>query len=703
MKHIVRLLLLMLTLAPITFSQSTFGTIRGTISDDKGAAIANTTIRIINQDENAAREVVTDAQGNYEAPNLKAGRYQVRVKKDGFKEYLQSDLWLDARQVLRVDVSLQIGRIDETVTITGGAGVISTETQTVSSNLKSQQVLSLPANVRGNRSTSPYALVSVLPGVQSDNSFNFSIHGALPHQTEVTVDGVSTVDVRRNGPQRENFPSAESIAEMKVQAVGSNAEYGQVGDITTTSKGGTNQFHGSAFNYHQNAALDATPFGSTTKPAKVANTFGGSFGGPIFKERTFFFGAYEGMRFRSASTIQNLVPTQALRNGDFSGLSVALRNPFNNNQPFANNRIPDNLINPVAKKILELYPLPNTTGAAVNFVENRPSPIDSDQYDIRGDHNLTSKQSLFGRWTWKDIDQQEPTRLELPGVQRFVNSRNLVISHNYTITPAVLNEFRFGWSYRKLGLDFPFDTVAFARSLCLQGLGNLRPNILPTLSFNGVITDLSQNRQLEESKNYQFNNNVTWNWGRHTFKFGVDYRRLGTTDITTFTSGDDYGVYNFRGAFTGNNFADFLLGLPDAVTIAVTNVDVDGFANHYHFFAQDNFKISPKLTLEYGLRYELHAPFKDRNFNIGNFDRDTARTGRVIVPSDPRQKELAPVPNAVLNAINACGAPNPPAPVPGVGCTPVLSAKSVPAAWLARRASSTVPASRPSDASARPA
>lgn len=669
MRWVFGAMLLVFMFACLPFAsdaQSIFGTIRGTVTDDKGAVISNAKVRITSQSENTTREVETDGGGNYEAPNLKAGRYNVVVQKDGFKSFAQNDYSLDARQVVRVDAVLQVGSIGETVTVEGGAAVINTETQTISSSFDAQKVLSLPANFRGNRSTSPYNLLSALPGVQSDNGFNFSIQGALPHQTEVSVDGISTVNIRSNGPLRDNFPSAESISEMKVQAVGNNAEYGQVADITTTSKGGTNQFHGAAFNYHQNAALDAKPLGSPSKPGKVANTFGGTFSGPIFKDRTFFLGAYEGMRFRSSSTIQNTVPTADLRRGVFT---TAILDPLTRTN-FANNTIPDNRIAPAAKKILELYPQPNFNATVGNFRINRPSPIESNQFDIRIDHNLTGKQSIFGRYTWKNIDQTAPSNLALPSRTVFEKNRNLVLSHNYTISSSLLNEFRFGRTYRDSGATLPFDTIAFTNSLGLTGLGNLRQDVLPNIVFSGITSNLSNNRNKVESSLYQFNNNTTWSRGRHTFKFGVDYRRLGTNDVTSFTSGDDAGVHNFRGIFTGNDFADFLLGLPASTTVAVVNVDVEGVANHYHFYGQDSFKINPKLTLEYGLRYELHPPFQDKNFNIGNFDRNTPRTGRVIIPSNP--KALAITPQSFLSVINACPAPNS---ALGVPCTPVLSAK----------------------------
>jgi hypothetical protein len=649
------------------YPQSIFGALRGTVTDAKGAVVPGATVKVTNQAENTTREVKADEQGNYETLNLKAGLYTVSVQQAGFKNTTLKDLVLDARQVLRADVVLQPGELSEAITVDSGAAVINTETQTIASSFDSQKVLNLPANYRGNGSTSPYRLLAALPGVQSDNGFTFSIQGALPHQTEVSVDGISTVNVRSNGAQRDNFPSAESIGEMKVQAVGNNAEYGQVADITTTSRGGGNEFHGAAFNYHQNAALDAKPFGSPGKPAKVANTFGGTVSGPIFKNKTFFLGAFEAMRFRSATTITNTVPTADLRNGIFT---TAIRDPFNNNVNFANNTIPTNRITSQARKILELYPAPNFAATVGNFRVNRAAPIESEQFDVRLDHNLTGKQSIFGRYTWKNIDQTAPQNLNLPARIAFERNRNLVLSHNYTITPSLLNEFRFGRTYRDTGSTLPFDTVAFTQSLGLNGLGNLRQDVLPGISFSGITTNLGSNRSKVESSLYQFNNNTTWSRGRHTIKFGIDYRRLGTNDITSFTGGDDAGVHAFRGIFTGNDFADFLLGLPASTTVAVVNVDVQGVANHYNFYGQDSFKVNNKLTLEFGLRYELHPPFQDTNFNIGNFDRNTPRTGRVIIPTDPQARAITPA--SFLSVINACPAPNSPL---GVPCTPVLTAQ----------------------------
>ncbi len=674
-----RVVLLAVLMPFVLRAQSTFGTILGTVTDSSGASVPAAKITVTNLDENVSREGVTSAQGDYEFNNLKAGRYSITAQAPGFRQFENTNLQLEARQVVRVNIQMEVGQVTEKVNVEAEAPVVNTENQTIAATFTTHEVLGLPANFRGNGSTSPYSLLAFLPGVQADNGNSYSIQGGLPHQAEITVDGISTVDIRGNGPLRELFPSVEGISEMRVQGVGNNAEYGQVGDVTTTSRGGSNAFHGSAFEYLQNRALDANAFGSVTKPQKTANTFGGSLGGAILKNRTFFFVDYEGMRFRSGTTIQNTVPTVAMRQGDFSLENTTIKDPLTG-EAFPNNRIPAERISPTAQKILGFFPTPNfgsnpAVQSQSNFRVNQPSPITSDQYDIRVDHLITSKQFLFARWTWKDINSTSPTRLLFPADEGFNENRGLVVSHNYTISPSWLNEFRIGASRNYRGASFAIDGAKLVQDLGLQGLGpNFPPNGVPNIAFGGITSNFVHGRpSLVRSQNFQFNNNTTWSSGRHTVKFGLDMRRLRSTDITSFTSGDDYGDYDFEGRFTGNDFADFLLGIPDSATIAKTGPDSDGRAWHYHFYAQDSFKVSPRLTLEFGLRYEYHPPFKDEAFNITNFDRSVPVTGRVIIPSDPKAKALtAP---GFLASINACPAPA----VNGVPCTPFLTAKE--AGW----------------------
>ncbi len=582
---------------------------------------------------------------------------------------------------------MQPGLVNEVVNIAGGESVINTESQTISSSLKSGQLLSLPTNYRGSTSTSPYPTIAFLPGVQTDNNFGFQINGSLPGQTEVTVDGISTVNIRSNGPLRENFPSTETISELKVQAVGNNAEFSQLGDITTTTKGGTNSFRGSGFWYHQNDALDSrNPFSFAAKPLKNGNTFGGSLGGAIIRDKLFFFGAYEGLNYKQQRTIRNTVPTASARAGQ---LATTIRNPFTpvanggvfTYENFTGNLVPTNLISPFARRILELYPLPNTPtvlagGTQGIFEENRQAPITSNQFDIRIDAELTKNQSIFGRFSQKDIDSTSPQNLLLPSRIATEKNRNFVISHNWRVTSNILNELRVGYTFREAKSVLPLDEVAFVNSLGLIGLGNLKDDQLTTVGVSGGITGIGSDRSFVNSRNLQISNNLTWVVGRHTLKFGVNFKKIGTQDTLGFIGGDDAGSFNFDGTFTGNGFADFLIGVPVTSAVAVTTNDVEGTNKHYGIFAQDSYRISQRLTLELGLRWDYYPPFVDTNFNIGNFDRDFGRTGRVIIPSNSAAIGL--IPSSVLQAINACpfGQLTGPSNNPGVGCTPVVSAES---------------------------
>ncbi len=653
-------------LAAPGLGQTTFGTILGTVTDPSGAVMPDVVVTVTNQGENISREVHSDAQGNYQAENLKAGLYTVTVRATGFREVTTKDIVVAARQVVRADVKLVMGTAAEQVTVVANPELINTESQSISSSFDSNEVLELPANYRGAGSTSPYNLLAFLPGVTGDGDGNITVQGTGTNQVEYSMDGISTTNIRSSGPQIEMFPSAESISEMKVQGSGGGAEYGNPADITTTSKSGTNVFHGSAFEYFQNAALDATRFivPQVEKPAKSANDFGGSFGGPLWGKHTFFFGDYEAMRYRTQTVRQETVPTVAMRKGDLSAATSVPLHDLQGN-PFPGNQIDPSLWDPRAALILQFYPQPLQPGSFHNHTLNVPNPILSDQFDIRIDHTINTKQSVFGRWTYKNKRFVVPSGLSLPAETDFEHDNQIVLAHSYAITPNLINELRGGLSRRQNGGNFPIDGPAFMQQLGLnpQQLGPFPPGGFPDFVFElrGGNVDAIVHRRPnpERSQTFQINENLTWTKGKHTMKFGFDLRRLHL--VTAWYSGnspaDDYGDFFFSGQYTGefhdkgSSFADFLLGLPYYTYVTHTPPrNIDGTATHYYGYASDTFRATQKLTLDVGLRITRIPPLYDP-INLTNFD-PSVPGGGVIISSDPRS--LAATQLLWAQAVNAC-------------------------------------------------
>jgi Carboxypeptidase regulatory-like domain/TonB dependent receptor len=668
-------------------AQSTYGTILGSVTDTSGAIMPNASVEITNTDENTSHKVLTNSTGNYELSNSQPAHYQITVSAPGFSTFTATGLTLAARQILRADAVMQVGQAAQSVTVSESEnGVIATDTQAIQSGFNSKDLLELPANTRANGSTSPYQLIQVLPGVTSDQSkpANLSIQGGIPSQTQYSLDGISVTNVGGNSPLTEAFPSSESIAEIKVQGVGNQAEYGQVGDITTISKSGTNQFHGDLFWYAQNRALNALGFGQQSKPQLVANDFGASAGGPVViphlyngHDKTFFYGTYEGFQYPRGETIQNSVPTQLERGGDFTQEGAAPNDPTTG-LPFPGNVIPSTRISPVASGFLALYPLPNSgnlnKSSANNWISNKNNNYSSNQYDIRVDHYLTSTQSFFARWTWKNIDSLQPQNLSVPTETIGDKYKLFVVSHNWALKPNLLNEARFGFTLNNGSQALPYDGAKFTNGLGLVGIG-------PTFPFNGLPdVSISNYQELNTDRGntttinhtYQFTDNLTWHRGNHTLKAGFDYRRIRAVSALGFTNGDNYGGYNFDGTFTGLSFADFLLGLPISTELDNITSDNDGRSNHYNAYLQDSWHVNSRLTLEYGLRWEFHPGYIDAHGNIGNFDPSIAKSGAVIY-SDGAASTLAPT---YLQSFNACptlGSTVGPA-MNGAPCTPVLTA-----------------------------
>ncbi len=685
----------------LTHAQSVQGSIIGTVTDSQGAVVPNATVTLTNLNEGVTRTTQSSGSGEFQFTDVEASKYTVDVTLAGFEKWTATDFTLSARQQLRLEPKLTVGSVQQEVPVSGDAvAAIETDSPSISAVYSAEDAQNLPVNTRASASgTSALNIIGTLPGVQSDHNNNFSLQGGLPFQTEVSIDGITIQSATGNSPIADAFPSTESISELRADGAQNNAEFGQPGEVTITTKGGSNTIHGSIFEYHQNAAFDAIAYTfptTVTKPKLIANTFGGSFGGPVViphlydgHNKSFFFGAYEGWRHPSQETANFKVPSTLMKQGDFSKY-VSTTTPFTGlNDPFTGGSYGTKLpaINASAAKLLSLYPDPNigdptaySDDAIGNYQINRDTSAHSDQFDVRGDQYFGSNQKflLWGRFTFKNYPTNAVEPLAVPSSQNANKSRVLKISANYTLTPRIINEFGFGFTLFSTGVTDSFNGTGFTQGLGLTGLENLFYNGIPELDFNNI-TSLTADRlsSVTKSNTYVYTDSLSYSVGKHDLRFGLDIRSIEAVTPLGFNGSDNYGTFQYNtsksaGLFTGVDFADFLLGTPYQTFYDVVQQDNDGKSHHYHFYAQDEWKASERLTLSYGLRYEFHPGYIDTGGDIGNFDPSHPLSGASIYP-DGKSSLLA---TTFLSSANAClpyGSTSGGATVNGAPCMPVLS------------------------------
>jgi hypothetical protein len=637
--------------------QSTFGSIVGVVHDKTDAVVPGATVQIKDLADNSSRSMTSDQNGSFEFVNLKPSKYEVSVHAEGFNDFQVPSAELTARQALRIDVTLNVKSQSETVEVAGTVAEINTENAVIGDSKATAEIGQLPLNFRAV-TTSPLAALATSPNVQEDNQRNIALAGATANMVGYSVDGISTANVFQSAASTNPYPSSEGIAELKVTAFNNSAEFTQVGDVTFTTKGGTNDLHGSLFEYLQNAALDARVLNFTTKAPKEFNTFGGSLGGPLRiphlydgKSKTFFFFDFEGNRKRTSQPEQYLVPTQAERQGNLTDLGGGI--------------IPYQQLNPSSLALLNnYYPLPNincitqiTANCSFNYEHLQPIPSSTNGFDGRIDHIINSKQQVYARFNWKNLSTSVVNPL-LPNDLDEEHDRSFLVSHNYSLRSNLLNEFRFGFTDSILAPDFPIEG---AQAIAQLGLLDVDVSNHPTDGGFPSI-NFSQGTGFEPigrdhvgntvSSTKQITDNLTYIRGKHTFRGGIDFRwvRFAVPEIET--PSDDYGLFTFTGALTGNTFGDFLEGFPDTSYFAVTGPRDDAGGPQMGLYGQDEWQVNSRLTINAGLRWEWLPPFVDQHGIQANFD---PRTNSVIVNSLLYSTLDGPVP-AFLQSFNACNA-----------------------------------------------
>jgi carboxypeptidase family protein len=662
-------------------AQSTFGSIVGVVHDKTDAVLPGATVQIKDLADNSTRSMTSDQNGSFEFVNLKPSRYEVSVHAEGFTDFRVSSAELTARQALRVDVTLTIKSQTETVEVADTVAVVNTENGVIGDSKDNAQIGQLPLNFRAV-TTSPLAALATSANVQQDSQGNIALAGATAKMVSYSVDGISTANIFQSAASTNPYPSSEGISELKVTAFNNGAEFSQVGDVTFTTKGGSNQLHGSLFEYLQNDALDARVLNFNTKAPKRFNTFGGSLGGPVTiphlyngKDKTFFFVDYEGNRKRTSQPEQYLVPTAAERAGNLSDLGGGTVTNLNaSSVALLNNH----------------YPLPNvncitqlTPTCSFNYENLQSIPSSTNGIDGRIDQIIDSKQQMYARFNWKNLVTNVVNPL-LPNDLDHEHDRSFLVSHNYTIRPNLLNEFRFGFTNSLLSPNFPIQGAAAIAQLGLQDVdvsnhpfdgGFPSINFSQGTGFTPIGRDHVGNTY---SSTKQIADNLTYIRGKHTFRGGIDFRwvRFAVPEIET--PSDDYGLFTFNGALTGNTFGDFLQGLPDTTYFAVTGPRDNAGGPQMGLYAQDEWQVNSRLTINAGLRWEWLPPFVDVNGIQANFD---PIKNAIIVNSNLYNKLGGPVP-AFLQSFNACNAAPPGfsdptntgyAPSTSMPCTAVVS------------------------------
>jgi hypothetical protein len=658
-KCIFGCILLVLTLAGTAYGQTTFATITGTVTDPTGGVVPGATVTASNVLTGIKTTTKSNEAGIFTIAQLNEGTYSVTAEATGFRMFTLQKVVLQARDVRRVDVKLEVGAVETAVEVTGGATLIETETARISNTQNSVTLNTLPLNTRGL-----WAYLALAPNLQQQpGSSVIRFGGSRVNEENWSIDGTSFsdgVDNTQTGPLANYI---ESFQEVKIDLANNSAEFGSMGQVTIVSKSGTNDLHGAVFDYYITPWFRARDPFASARGTGITHQPGGAVGGPVWipkvyngRNKTFFFFSYETARGSAVS--QNLTPTvapSAWRTGDFSNLTDSIIDPTTG-QPFGNNQIPADQINSVSKKIQDkFFPLPNY-GDLVNlhgqnYRELKVRPYDPSTYwTTRIDHKFSDRDLVFGRYTWSRL-YNRPWEGNLPTIgQRWQqrDDRAATVSYTHTFRPTLLNEFRWGFHFNNNPINYDLSKGSTQHGLDLVnelGLVGLAPDLpdingILNMSFSNGITGLYQ--YPSRTKGYrthteELQEHVSWFRGRHNLKFGFNVLRSEWD--SSGTPNALFGNVSFSARFTGQPYADFLLGIPTTASRAFPPVESDRNRWSYDFYALDDFKVSPKLTLNVGLRYELHLGWRENANRTSIFD---VNSGNIVIP-DGAMSKVSPI------------------------------------------------------------
>ncbi|MCI0628374.1 MAG: TonB-dependent receptor [Acidobacteria bacterium] len=631
---------ILLLISRAVFAQVTTGVITGTAQDSTESVVPGVTVTITHVGTGLSRTALTDDRGDYSFPALAPGVYDVRAELSRFKVAIVKGVDLKVNQKMTVNLTLEVGELTEQVTVQAAALTTEAHSASLGQIIDRRKIVELPLNTR-----SYIQLAALAAGVSPKTPFRIdqfgdrnqfvNIDGGRESSTNYLIDGVETRSLRFNNSSLQ--PALDTIREFKVERNSFSAEFGHGSSvITVVTQSGMNDFHGTGYEFLRNDNLDARNFFDAKKLEFKRNQFGFAAGGPIIRNRTFVFGGYEGLRSSKGLTFLATVPDPKLLAGDLSPISTPIRDPLTG-LPFPGNTIPESRIAKFSRLWRDQIPAPNRPGAALNFIRTASFLDDYDQVNVRVDHKFSTDSTMFARYSFSDWEQFNPAPLLgniTFGTLFPQDGQNLTIQHTYVFSPTLLNEFKLGYNR---AIHFILQANPGDRNWVADlGLKNLaggadplnfgRP-LVPIVGFSPVGEVPITQGAIENI--YSVADNLTKVWGQHTTKFGFDIQHRRYHHVTEVPP---RGNFVFTGFATGNSIADFLLGFPFQAFGAAGSSRSDYRSNYYGFFVQDDYKVSRRLTLNLGLRYENMTPWVEQDFKEAVF---APELGLIVYPKIP--------------------------------------------------------------------
>ena len=638
--------------APATASaQYNTGEIGGLVRDSSGAVLPGTAITATHRDSGTIVERVTDSQGRYFLPALRIGLWEVAVALNGFATQTRT-LTLEVGRGIELDFTLGVQGVVQQLVVSATAPLLQTNTAEISDVIENREVVQLPLNGRNFIHLAQLSDGVIIPpggtrgGALGQAGQLPNVGGQRSGHNIYLVDGAKVTDELFNNLVLN--PSIDSIQEFKIQKSMYPAEFGGKASalINAVTRAGTNAFRGSVFQFHRNEAFDSRNVFQTANqplPALNQNQYGIALGGPVVWNRTFFFGSYEGTKLRRSQTSVFSVPTASARGGNLSGIA-AICDPLTIPttgacQPFPNNQIPASRIDPIAAAFLSHVPLPNAAGNSQNLAATEELTRDLHQFSARFDHRLGGSDQLFARVSTFDADDLQPfgtSALQeslVPGFGRTLttHTRNVVASHTRVFGASKLNEIRVSWmkvTGGQIGLN---EGNPFATQVGLLGVStDPRDTGFPQISTGGFYSTMGDPtvNTTRRTQHFELYDNFTWDRGAHRVKFGGYFYHL---QLQPVQADNARGAFSYTGQFSGNAFADFLLGYPTTAVSGIGRGDEDGRSNWLHLYVQDDWQARNNLTFNLGLRYEYNQHMYDVNNRLSSIDLDNAR---LVVASD---------------------------------------------------------------------